>query len=138
MRKIFIYLCCMSFFLFMPDIVLANQDTLSQEVQELKTLIMEMKNDYEARINEMQDKIAKLSEQKSIEEEDAELEKELELLFNDKDEQVDFDDQQSVSSAGHTGCTRGFHRRRHVPEPHDEHKCHWRFIGQCYLAWKKY
>ena len=35
-------------------------------------------------------KIAKLSEQKSIEEEDAELEKELELLFNDKDEQTVF------------------------------------------------
>ena len=99
MRKIFIYLCCMSFFLFIPDIVLANQDALSQEVQELKTLIIEMKNDYEARMNEMQDKIAKLSEQKAIEEENAELEKELESLFNDKDEQVDFDDQQALSSA---------------------------------------
>ncbi|MBC8554793.1 MAG: hypothetical protein H8D23_34710 [Candidatus Brocadiales bacterium] len=88
MHKIFIYLCCMSFFLFMPDIVQANQDTLSQEVQELKTLIMEMKNDYETKINAMQDKIAKLSEQKSIDAENAELEQELELLFNDKDEQV--------------------------------------------------
>ena len=88
MRKIFIYLCGMSFFLFIPDIVLANQDALSQEVQELKALIMEMKNDYEVRINKMQDNIARLSEQKSIEEEDAELEEELELLFNDKDEQA--------------------------------------------------
>ena len=88
MHKIFIYLYGMSFFLFIPDIVLANQDALSQEVQELKALIMEMKNDYEAKINDMQDKIAKLSEQKSIEEEDAELERELELLFNDKDEQA--------------------------------------------------
>jgi hypothetical protein len=88
MRKIFIYLCCVSFFLFMPNIVLANQDVLSREVQELKALIMEMKDDYETRINEMQVKIAKLSEQKFIEEEDAELEKELELLFNDKDEQA--------------------------------------------------
>ena len=60
MRKIFFYLCCMSFFLFMPDIVLANQDTLSREVQELKALIMEMKNDYEVRINEMQDKDCKI------------------------------------------------------------------------------
>ncbi len=88
MRKIFVYLCGMSFFLLMPDIVLANQDVLSQEVHELKTLIMEMKNDYEARINEMHSKIAKLSEQKSIEEDDAELKKELELLFNDKGEQT--------------------------------------------------
>ncbi|MHC4138945.1 MAG: hypothetical protein ACYSR1_03675 [Planctomycetota bacterium] len=98
MRKIFIYLYCMSFFLFTPGIVLANQDALSQEVQELRALIMEMKGGYEARINEMQGKIEKLSEQKFIEEEAAELEKELELLFNDKDEQVDFDDQQAVSS----------------------------------------
>ncbi len=88
MQKIFIYLCCLSFFLFMPNIVLANQDGLSREVQELKVLIMEMKNDYEVRINDMQDKISKLSEQKFIEEEDAELKKELELLFNDKDEQA--------------------------------------------------
>jgi hypothetical protein len=88
MRKIFIYLYCISSFLFMPNIVLANQDVLSLEVQELKALIMEMKDDYETRINEMQVKIAKLSEQKFIEEEDAELEKELELLFNDKDEQA--------------------------------------------------
>jgi len=98
MRKIFIYLYCISSFLFMPNIVLANQDVLSQEVQELRALIMEMKDDYETRINEMQVKIAKLSEQKFIEEEDAELEKELALLFNDKDEQVNFDDQQAVSS----------------------------------------
>ena len=98
MRKIFIYLYCMSFFLFLPGIVLASQDSLGQEVQELKALIVEMKNDYEARMNEMQDKIAKLSEQKSIEEEDADLAKELELLFNDKDEQVDFNDQQAISS----------------------------------------
>jgi len=88
MQKVFIYLYCLLFFLFMPDIVLANQDTLSLEVQELRALIMEMKNDYEVRINEMQGKIAKLSEQKFIEEEDAELKKELELLFNDKDEQA--------------------------------------------------
>ncbi len=92
MRKIFIYLCCISFLLFMPDIVLASQDSLSQEVQELRALINEMKNDYETKINKMQDKITKLSEQKFIEEENAELEKELESLFNDKDEQVDFDD----------------------------------------------
>ncbi|MGR3292762.1 MAG: hypothetical protein ACUZ9M_01940 [Candidatus Scalindua sp.] len=88
MRKIFIYLCLMSFFLFIPDIVLANQDDLSREVQELKVLIMEMKNDYEVRINDMQDKISKLSEQQFIEEENAELERELELLFNDNDEQA--------------------------------------------------
>ncbi|MBT6231040.1 MAG: hypothetical protein HOI47_30755, partial [Candidatus Scalindua sp.] len=98
MRKIFIYLCCMSFFLFMPEVVLANQDALSREVQELRTLIMEMKDGYEVRINEMQDKIAKLSEQKFIEEENAELEKELESLFNGNDEQVDLDNQQAASS----------------------------------------
>ena len=65
MRKIFIYLYCILFFLFMPNIVLANQDALSQEVQELRALIMEMKDGYEAKINEMQGKIERLSEQKS-------------------------------------------------------------------------
>lgn len=88
MRNIFIYFYCISFFLFMPDIVQANQDALSQEVQELRVLIMEMKDGYEARINEMQAKIENLSEQRFIEEEKAELEKELGLLFNDKDEQT--------------------------------------------------
>jgi hypothetical protein len=85
MRKIFIYLyCIMSFFIFMPDFVLANQDTLSQEVQELKALIMEMKNDYEARINEMQMKIAKLEKTNYRNEEDSGLEKELELLLDEQ------------------------------------------------------
>ncbi|MHC4320686.1 MAG: hypothetical protein ACYST3_00225, partial [Planctomycetota bacterium] len=88
MRKIYIYLCCISFLLFMPDIVLANQDALSQEVQELRALIMEMKDGYEAKINEMQGKIEKLSEQKFIEEEGAELEKELELLFKEDEKQA--------------------------------------------------
>lgn len=61
MRKIFIYLYCIMLIIHvMPEVVLANQDTLSREVQELKALIMEMKDDYEAKINEMQDKIAKL------------------------------------------------------------------------------
>ncbi|MEK6766644.1 MAG: hypothetical protein AABY49_10530 [Planctomycetota bacterium] len=89
MRKVFIYLYfIMSFFIFMPEIVLANQDTLNQEVKELKSLIMEMKNDYETRINDMQMKIVKLEEQKSIEADEAPLEKELELLFNDSEEQA--------------------------------------------------
>ena len=89
MRKIFIYLYfIMSFFIFMPEIVLANQDTLNQEVKELKSLIMEMRNDYETRINDMQMKIVKLEEQKSIEADEAPLEKELELLFNDSEEQA--------------------------------------------------
>jgi len=81
----------------MPEIVPANQDALSREVQELKSLIIEMKNDYEAKINEMQDKIAKLSEQKSIEEEDAELEKELELLLDEEKPTVSY---KSGSSGG--------------------------------------
>lgn len=89
MRKAFIYLYfIMSFFIFVPEIVLANQDTLSQEVKELKSLIMEMKNDYETRINDMQMKIVKLEEQKSVEADEAALEKELGLLFKDSEEQA--------------------------------------------------
>ena len=99
MRKVFIYLYFItSFFIFMPEIVLANQDTLSQEVKELKSLIMEMKNDYETRINDMQMKIVKLEEQKAVEADETPLEKELELLFKDKEDQVDIIDQQAVSS----------------------------------------
>ena len=99
MRKVFIYLYFItSFFIFMPEIVLANQDTLSQEVKELKSLIMEMKNDYETRINDMQMKIVKLEEQKAVEADETRLEKELELLFKDKEDQVDIIDQQAVSS----------------------------------------
>jgi hypothetical protein len=78
----------MSFFIFVPEIVPANQDTLSQEVKELKSLIMEMKNDYETRINNMQMKIVKLEEQKSAEADEAALEKELGLLFKDSEEQA--------------------------------------------------
>ena len=109
MRKIFIYLYCMSFFLFMPDIVLANQDALSREVKELKNLVMEMKNDYESRINDMQMKIAKLEKINYRDEEEAALEKELELLFNGKEEQVVINDQQAVSSvpAASGGFTGG-------------------------------
>ena len=100
MRKIFFYLCCIvSFSTFIPEIVLANQDTLSGEVKELKALIIEMKNGFESRINEMQDKISRLEEQKYIEEDEAALEKELELLYKGKDEQVDIIDQQAVSPA---------------------------------------
>lgn len=54
----------MSFFIFIPEIVPANQDTLSREVKELRSLIIEMKNDYESRLNDMQDKIAKLENKK--------------------------------------------------------------------------
>ena len=98
MRKIFIYLyCIMSFSIFMPGIVPANQDTLSREIKELKNLVMEMKNDYERRINDMQDKIAKLEKRDYRNEEEAALEKELELLFNDREVQVDINDQQTVS-----------------------------------------
>lgn len=65
MRKIlFCLYCIMSFLIFMPDDVPANQDALSREVQELKDMIMEMREDYESRINEMQNKIARLEEQK--------------------------------------------------------------------------
>lgn len=89
MRKAFIYLYfIMSFFIFVPEIVPANQDTLSQEVKELKSLIMEMKNDYETRINDMQMKIVKLEEQKSAEADEAALEKELGLLFKDSEAQA--------------------------------------------------
>lgn len=99
MERIFIYLyCIMTFFIFMPETVPASQDTLNREVKELKNLIMEMKNDYESRINDMQMKIAKLEKINYRNEEEAALEKELELLFNNKDEQVDFDDQQAISS----------------------------------------
>lgn len=89
MRKAFIYLYfIMSFFIFVPEIVPANQDTLSQEVKELKSLIMEIKNDYESRINDMQMKIVKLEEQKSAEADEAALEKELGLLFKNSEEQA--------------------------------------------------
>lgn len=89
MRKAFIYLYfIMSFFIFVPEIVPANQDTLSQEVKELKSLIMEIKNDYESRINDMQMKIVKLEEQKSAEADEAALEKELGLLFKDSEAQA--------------------------------------------------
>lgn len=110
MKITFLYLnCIMSFFVFMPEIVLANQDTLSREVKELRTLIMEIKNDYESRINDMQMKIAKLEKINYRNEEEAALENELKLLFNDRNEQVDINDQHAVYSVPATpgGFTGG-------------------------------
>jgi len=65
MRRILIHIYCISFFFIIPVVALASNDTsdkdaLSRQVQELKSMVIEMKNDYEARINEMQDKIARL------------------------------------------------------------------------------
>ncbi len=93
MRRIFVYLYCISFLILMPGIVLAgndtlNQDNLSREIQDLKSLIMEMKDSYETRMNAMQDKIAKLQEQKSIEEDATEIDRELELLFKEDTKQA--------------------------------------------------
>ncbi len=99
MRKIFIYLyCVMSFFIFMPDIVLANQDALSREVQELRALIMEMKDGYETKINDMQMKIAKLEKINYSNEEEGALKNELESLFNDSEEHFTVNDQQAITS----------------------------------------
>ncbi len=93
MRRIFVYLYCISFLILMPGFVLAgndtlNQDNLSREIQDLKALIMEMKDSYETRMNAMQDKIARLQEQKSIEEDVTEIDRELELLFKEDTKQA--------------------------------------------------
>jgi hypothetical protein len=67
--------------------VLANQDTLKGQIHDLQILIKEMKNEFEARINEMEQKIAQLEEEKSEAADEVVLENELELLLDDEKEQ---------------------------------------------------
>lgn len=60
MRRVYVYMICLLLFTSLPKIVLANQDSLNQKIHDLQTLIEEMKREYEARINDMEQKIAKL------------------------------------------------------------------------------
>jgi hypothetical protein len=92
MRRIFIYIYCLSLFLLIPVVALASNDTsnkdiLSRQIQELKSMIIEMKNDYETRFNEMQDKIAKLEGENPKSVDDVSLKRELELLLDEEGNQ---------------------------------------------------
>ncbi len=83
MRKIYVCMICLLLVVFSQKTVLANQDTLKKQVNDLQILIKEMKREFEVRINEMGQKIAKLQEQKSVEADEAVLEKELEMLVGE-------------------------------------------------------
>ncbi|ODS31567.1 MAG: hypothetical protein SCARUB_03317 [Candidatus Scalindua rubra] len=87
MRNIIIPMFCMLFFAFMPKIVLANQDTLNQKIQDLQILIKEMRREYDAKINKLENKIAKLEGEKTKTENEVVLEKEIELLLDEEEEQ---------------------------------------------------
>jgi len=92
MRRIFIYIYCLSLFLFIPVVALASNDTsnkdiLNRQIQELKSMIIKMKNDYETRFNEMQDKIAKLEGENPKSVDDVSLKRELELLLDEEGNQ---------------------------------------------------
>jgi len=89
MRRILIHIYCISFFSIIPVVALASNDTsdkdaLSRQVQELQSMVIEMKNDYEARINEMQDKIARLEGKDSKAVDDDSLKKELVQLLDEE------------------------------------------------------
>jgi hypothetical protein len=84
MRKVYVYVICLLLVIFLQKTVLANQDTLKGQIQDLQILIKEMKNEFEARINEMEQKIETLEEEKSKVADEVVLKKEPELTVEEK------------------------------------------------------
>ena len=88
MRKIYVYMICLLLVILLQKTVLANQDTLKKQIHDLQILIMEMKKEFETKINEMEHKIAKLEGEKPIVEDEVVLGKELKMLLDEEKESL--------------------------------------------------
>jgi len=60
MRRIYVSMICLLLLIFSQNIAMANQDSLEKKVHDLQAMIIEMKNDYETRLNQMAVKVARL------------------------------------------------------------------------------